>query len=564
MLEKLRQLVDRNSPSRHWRVAAALALGVVVALTVSACGSSSSTSSSTVAGGEEGPSESIPNPTVTIGVYHEDLFESVDTNLWDSLTSVEIGRLTCVPLVWYPNESGKAGEELVPGLAEKMPTVSSDGLTYTFKIRPGLKFSNGKPLTAEDIKYTFYRIYKVDPGVFIPPIVGSQEVIEGKANEVSGVEADGNTLTIHLEERNGAFLQSISQAYTCPVPRGTPVKQDESGDMPATGPYMIDSYQPTQQLVLVRNPHFDPALGPKGVAGKFIFDLALDQTQALAKIKLGQLATTLESLPASDALLARNDPTLKGHVFSNVTSTLNYLWMNNDVAPFDNIDVRKAVNYALDRNQLVKVSGGSNAVESWDQMIPPPLAGKSEELYPSEPDLTKAKQLMKESGISLPVSTTIYTPSLTNLPLVAQVIQQDLEPIGIHANVHVASTTVTSAYVSVRSHHAPAGFGAWTQDYPDGGDFMQLVDPRLIDSDSNHSHFNVASMVPKFKSAAEKSGPEREVAYQELAKEVQEKYAPWAPLFMQVSTQATAPNVTGFAWQNAASMPLLTGIGLTE
>ncbi|MBS1862131.1 MAG: hypothetical protein JSS68_10510 [Actinobacteria bacterium] len=560
MREKLRTLIGLNSPGRLWRVAAALAVGVAVVLSVSACGSSSPTAAS----GSEGSSESIPNPTVTIGVYHEDLFESIDTNLWDSLTSVEIGRLTCVPLVWYPNESGKAGEELSPGLAEEMPTVSSDGLTYTFKIRPGLEFSNGKPLTAEDIKYTFYRIYKVDPGVFLPPIVGSQEVIEGKANEVSGVEAKGNTLTIHLTERNGAFLQSISQAYTCPVPRGTTLKVDESGDLPATGPYMIKSYQPTQQLVLVRNPHFDTALGPKGVAGKFIFDLALDQTQALTKIKLGQLATTIESLPASDALLARNDPTLKGHVFSNVTSTLNYLWMNNDVAPFNNVDVRKAVNYALDRNQLVKVSGGSNAVESWEEMIPPPLAGKSKELYPSEPELTKAKQLMKESGISLPVSTTLYTPSLTNLPLVAQVIQQDLEPIGIKVNVHVASTTVTSAYTSVRSHHAPAGFGAWTQDYPDGGDFMQLVDPREINSDSDHSHFNVPSMIPKFKAAAETSGKEREIAYQELAAEVQENYAPWAPLFMQVSTQATAPNVTGFEWQGAASMPLLTSIGLTE
>ncbi|MBS1886505.1 MAG: hypothetical protein JSU06_04875 [Actinobacteria bacterium] len=561
MLEKLRTLIGLNSPSRLWRVATALAVGVAVTLSVSACGSGSSTASSVPSGSEEA-AESVPNPTLTVGVYHEDLFESIDTNLWDSTTSWAVARLTCVPLVWYPNKSGKAGEELAPGLAEKMPTVSSDGRTYTFKIRPGLQFSNGKPLTAADVKYTFYRLYKVNPGAFLPQIEGAQAVIEGKANEVTGVEAKGNTLTIHLTEKNGAFLQSLSQMYTCPVPRGTTLKPDESGDLPASGPYMIQSYQPTQQLVLVRNPHFNPALGPRGVAGKIIFDLALDQTQALTKIKLGQLATTVESLPSSDALLARHDPTLAGHVFSNVTSTLIYMWMNNDVAPFNNVDVRKAVNYALDRNQLVKVSGGADAAQSWDQMIPPALAGSSKALYPSEPDLAKAKQLMKESGISLPVSTTIYTPDLTNLPLVAQVIQQDLEPIGIKLNVHVASTTVTSAYTSVRAHHAPAGFGAWTQDYPDGGDFMQLVDPRLITSSSDHAHFNVASMIPAFKAAEEKSGKAREVAYQELAKEVQENYAPWAPIFMQVSTQATAPNVTGFAWQGAASMPLLTSLGM--
>ncbi len=556
MLEKSRGIVGNHRLNQALRALAALVVAAVAAVAISACGGGSSGNANGASTG------SVANPTVTIGVYHDDLFDSIDTNLWDATTSWSVARLTCVPLVWYPNATGSAGATLSPGLAESMPTVSADGLTYTFKIRPGLKFSNGQPLTAADIKYTFYRIFKVNPGAFLVGIAGAEAVANGKAKEVSGVVASGNTLTIHLTERNGAFLQSLSQMYTCPVPTGTSLKPVENGSLPATGPYMIQSFTPNQQLVLVRNPYFDTALGPKGVAGKFIFDLSLDETQALAKIKLGQIATTLEGLPASDGLLAKTDPTLSGHVFSNVTPTLVYMWMNNDVPPFNNAKVRQAVNYALDRNQLVKVSGGAAAAQAWQQMLPPQLSGSSEGPYGSGPNLEKAKSLISESGIKTPVSTTVWTPSIDNFPLAAQVIQQDLGAIGINLKIHVASSPVVSAYVSIRGHKAPAGFGMWTQDYPDGGDFMQLVDPRLAEGSSEHSRFAQASLIPTFKSASEAMGEARVSAYQALAREVQQNYAPWAPMYMQVVTQATAPNVTGFAWQNLVGLPLLTGVGL--
>lgn len=561
MDKKRRALVGTDALKHVRRALMTLVVGVAVAVALSACGSSSSSSGSSSSSSSAGSAAAV-NSTVTIGVYHDELFDSIDTNLWDATTSWSVARLTCVPLVWYPNATGAAGEALSPGLAETMPTVSANGLTYTFKIREGLKFSNGQPLTAADIKYTFYRIFKINPGAFIVGIAGSEAVINGKANEVSGIVASGNTLTIHLTERNGAFLQSLSQMYTCPVPTGTVLKPDETGNLPASGPYKIASYTPNQELVLERNPYFNTALGPKGVAGKIVFDLALDESQALPKIKLGQIATTLTSLPTSDGLLAKSDPTLSGHVYSNTTPTLSYMWMNNDVAPFNNADVRRAVNYALDRDEIVKVNGGTSAARPWAQMLPPQLAGSYTSPYSDTPNLTKAKELMKESGIKLPVSSTLYVPSVDNFPLDAQVIQQDLGAIGINLTLHVASSPVISAYASIRAHHVPAGFGMWTQDYPDGGDFMQLVDPRLASGEAEHSRFEVKSLIPTFKAASEATGSARAADWQALAHEVQEKYAPWAPLYMQVWTQATASNVTGFEWQNLVGLPLLTSIGV--
>jgi ABC-type transport system substrate-binding protein len=498
--------------------------------------------------------------TLTVGAYHDDFFDSIDTNIWDGGISWSVARLVCVPLVWYPNAGGAAGQTLVPGLAAAMPKISADGRTYTFTIRAGLRFSNGAPLTAQDIKYTFYRMFKVNPGTLVTNIEGAAAVSSGKATSVSGVVADGNKLVVHLDARNGAFLEQLSQMYTCPVPNGTPAKANEKGTLPATGPYMIQSYTPNQQIVLVRNPDFDPALGPRGHADRIVFNLAVDETQALTKIKLGQLDTLVEGLPPSDALLAKSDPSLAGHVFSHGTATLIYLWMNTDVAPFNNADVRQAVNYALDRSQIVKVSGGTGAADAWTQMLPPALVGSFRPIYPLSPDLTKAKALMKASGLKLPLSTTVYTATVAGFPLAAQVVQQDLKQIGINLTIHLGSATVISAYVGVRSHHAPMGFGVWSQDYPDGGDFMQLVDPVNANDAGSHAHFHAPGIESRFAAASAQTGAAREQSYQRLADEIQRQYAPWAPLYVQAVTQATSSSVSGYQWQVAQDLPVLTGL----
>jgi ABC-type transport system substrate-binding protein len=555
----------RGASAAWRRPTGSIGLAVVVALAalvVAGCGGKSS--SSTAKAGTSGTPAAKPGGTINIGYYHDGYWDSIDPNLAYGLSTWEILRQTCVPLVWYPNYGGAKGMNLAPGVAAAMPEVSADGLTYTFTIRPGLKFSNGAPLTAKDVKYTFYRLFKVNPDAadIFAAIKGSDKVAGGKAKEVSGITAEGDQVAFHLSQPNGGFVQSLSLQFTCPVPDGTPVKRNETGKIPGNGPYTIQSYDPGRKIVMVRNPSFDPATGPKGNADKLVFNLALDQSQALQKIKLGEIDMTVDGLPAADAQQALTDPSLKGHVSSNTSPTLSYVWLNNDVPPFNNPKVRQAINYAVDRTQIAKVVGGTTAAKATDQILPPALAGKSPTIYPTTPDLAKARQLMQESGVQTPVKTTLDAPSINSWPQVAQVIQADLKKIGIELKLNVGSATVLSAASSKRTSKRPAGFSAWTQDYPDAGDWLPLLDPRFVEQGGQKARFHEDSLTPTFKAIEQEAGAKRQADYQQLATKLMRDYAPWIPLYDQVVTQATSSRVTGFEFQPQVGLPVLTSLSV--
>jgi peptide/nickel transport system substrate-binding protein len=545
----------RSARSRRHPSVARIAV-FAVALVALVASSSSAKSGGTTSGKTGG--------TITVGFYHDGYWDSIDPNLWYGLSTWEVGRQVCVPLVTYPNYGGAKGSQLVPGVAAAMPTVSKDGLTYTFTIRSGLKFSNGAPLTAEDYKYTFYRMDAINPDAadIFAAIKGTDAVVSGKAKEVSGITANGDQLIFHLSQANGGFLQSLSLQFTCPVPNGTPAKRDESGKIPGNGPYMIETYNPGREIDFVRNPNFDPALGPRGNADKLVFNLALDESQALEKIKLGEIDVTADSLPPADGQQALADPSMKGHAFSNTSPTLTYMWMNNDVAPFNNAKVRQAVNYAVDRRQIAKVVGGPTAARATDQILPPALAGDAPDIYPLAPNLAKARALMKQSGIKLPVTTTLDTPSTLGTPAVAQVIQADLKQIGINLKLNVGTGTVLSAASGKRAHHRPAGFSAWTQDYPDAGDWLPLLDPRFVEGGGQKARFHVASLTPTFERIEKESGAKRALDYQHLATKLMRDYAPWVPLYDQVVTQATSSRVTGYVWQPEVGLGVLTSMSV--
>ena len=553
----------RGAAAAWRRPTGSIGLALIVALAalvVAGCGGKSSPS--TAKADAKSGSAAKPGGTITIGFYHDGYWDSIDPAMAYGLSTWEVTRQLCVPLVNYPNYGGAKGNDLVPAVAASMPEISSDGLTYTFTIRPNLKFSNGAPLTAKDVKYTFYRLFKLNPDAadIFSAVKGTDKVVAGKAKSVSGITVAGDQLTFHLSQPNGGFLQALSLQFTCPVPDGTPVKQTETGKIPGNGPYMTQSYQPGRQLVMVRNPNFDTALGPKGNADKIVFDLALDQSQALQKIKLGEIDLTFDGLPAADAQAALTDPTLKGRVFSSTSPTMTYVWLNNDVPPFDNAKVRQAINYAVDRTQIAKVVGGASAARATDQILPPALAGDSPKVYPLTPDLAKAKQLMQESGVPTPVKQTLDAPSINGEPQIAQVIQANLQKIGIDLKLNVGSATVLSAASAKRTSKRPAGFSSWTQDYPDAGDWLPLLDPRFVENGGQKARFHEASLTPTFEAIEKESGEKRQTDYQHLATKIMTEYAPWIPLFDTVVTTATSKRVGGYEWQAQVGLPVLTSL----
>ena len=167
---------------------------------------------------------------------------------------------TCAKLVNYPDVGGGAGTVVQPEVARALPTVSDDGLTYTFELRSDFAFNTGEHVTGETAKHTFERL--LNPATHSPSapfytdIVGAQAMLDGAASSLEGLEVSGQTVTFHLTRASGSFLARLAMPFACLVPRDLPVAPSGVDVLPSAGPYFIESRVPRRQIVLQRNPNY--------------------------------------------------------------------------------------------------------------------------------------------------------------------------------------------------------------------------------------------------------------------------------------------------------------------
>ena len=242
--------------------------------------------------------------------------DHLDPGLWYFASTWKLSLATCTPLLTYPDAAGSAGKVVIGGIAS-MPKISNGGRTYTFQIKPGLKFPNGKPINAAVEKATFDRLFGkklASPAVgFFNVIVGSQAVADGKATSVSGIKASGNTLTINLTQPVGSFLKRMTVPWTCPVPLGSPAGATENGSLLVSGPYVVSKYVTDRTLVLTKNPAYNAKeLGQRGHFDTITFDIGVDASQAELQIKAGQLDGYLDRLPSASRQPGSQRPVAEG------------------------------------------------------------------------------------------------------------------------------------------------------------------------------------------------------------------------------------------------------------
>ncbi len=176
----------------------------------------------------------------------------IDPQLSYTLEGWEVLWNVYTPLLTYKHAKGKDGTQVVPGLAETMPEISPDGLTYKLKLRPNMKYSDGTPIKASDFTYAIQRLFKADSGgsVFYDVIVGAKEYAAGTADTITGITTDDTTgdITIALTEPNGTFENLLGLMFAAPVPPTTPLDEDATNSPPpASGPFMISNgRRPTQ------------------------------------------------------------------------------------------------------------------------------------------------------------------------------------------------------------------------------------------------------------------------------------------------------------------------------
>ncbi|MEP7046522.1 MAG: ABC transporter substrate-binding protein, partial [Ilumatobacteraceae bacterium] len=399
-------------------------------------------------------SGAAPSGTLKIGMAKGDV-QTLDPQRWYSAATWGLANALCTTLIRYADVAGADGAKVVPGLAD-LPTVSADGLTYTFKLKAA-KFANGDPITPDDIKYTFERLMdpKVDTGTggyFEATLMGAQDYADGKTPDIAGITTTTDSVAFQLTTADGSFENKIALPTTCPVGKDA-AKAPSDSDASilqeyGSGPYVIKSFTDEQSMQWVRNPNYDTAtLGERGHAETIDFTIGVDPAQAALKIKAGDIDAYTGNFPTADIVSISNDATLKAQQFASARPAVLTLFLNNDVAPFDNPLVRQAVNFALNRTQIQRVWGGPSVGTPTDQILPPAVPNYREySVYPNAPDLDKAKSLMQQAGITTPVKTQLRARNDdAGFTEVATVVQANLAEIGITVEIVGATGSIDSA-----------------------------------------------------------------------------------------------------------------------
>ncbi|HUJ91702.1 MAG TPA: ABC transporter substrate-binding protein, partial [Gaiellaceae bacterium] len=258
--------VSEVSRTPQWLFTTVL-IGIAIALLVGACGGSRKKAGS-VAPVPDGSAPTVAAAdTRTFPIFRiatDPSIDYLDPGLTYTIAGSAVLWNAYLPLVGYKHVNGPDGATIVPYLARALPKVSSDGKTYTLALRTGLEYSNGQAVKASDFAYAIERVFQLDsPGAaFFRGIVGADSYAKTKRGHIAGIVTNDSTgqITIHLIAPQGDFDNILATEFAAPVPAGTPAKDQSTAPIPSTGPYMIKKYAPDNEIVEVRNPHFDAAV----------------------------------------------------------------------------------------------------------------------------------------------------------------------------------------------------------------------------------------------------------------------------------------------------------------
>ncbi len=415
-------------------------------------------------------------------------------------------------LLAFQKAAGADGFKIVPDLAEDFPTISNEGKTYVFKIRKGIKFSNGNEMGVKDVVASFQRIFKVSSptaGGFYSVIVGADKCLKEPKTctlegGVTGDEA-ASTVTINLTRGDAEFFDKLALPHAAILPADAPAQDAGTQPIPGTGPYFISAYDPNKGLTMSRNPNFkvwSEAAQPDGYPDVVQYDFGITQEAQVTAIENGEADWTLDEPPADR--LAEMGTKFKDQVHVTPLTAWWYLPMNTRLAPFDNFKARQAVNYALDRKALVNLFGGSVLASPVCQVLPPGFPGhvdycpytKDPGAKWSAPDMEKAKQLIEESGTK-GQKVQIIVEDKDVPKAIGTYLQTVLTDLGYVAEVKPISTNLQFTYIQNTNNKVQMSVTQWYQDYPAASDFLNILFGCASFTEGSDSSINIAGFCDK-------------------------------------------------------------------
>ncbi|UWR27895.1 ABC transporter substrate-binding protein [Sulfitobacter sp. S223] len=365
--------------------------------------------------------------------------------------------------------------ELRPGLAESYE-ISDDGMVFTFKLREGVKFHNGRVMTADDVKYSLDRVTNPktqSPGAgFFGSIAGYDAMSSGEAEELSGVKVlDDQTVEITLSRPDATFLHVMGLNFASVVAKEAveAAGADFGKTAMGTGAFKLADWTIGQKLVFAKNEDYWRAGLP--YLDSVTFEVGQEPIVALLRLQNGEVDVPGDGIPPAKFQEVMGDPEQAARVIEGGQLHTGYITLNVKMAPFDNVDVRKAVNMAINKERITQVING-RAVPA-TQPLPPSMPGYTEgyEGYAYDPDA--AKELLAEAGFADGFETELFVMNTDPNPRIAQAIQQDLSKIGIKASIQsLAQASVIAA--GGEADQAPmiwSGGMAWIADFPDASNF---------------------------------------------------------------------------------------------
>ncbi|PZQ97231.1 MAG: peptide ABC transporter substrate-binding protein [Cereibacter sphaeroides] len=477
-------------------------------------------------------------------------------------------------LMSFRKAGGEGSLDVVPDLAAEMPTISNDGKTYTFKLRPGIKFSNGKEVTPDDVVASFQRIFKVlspTSGAFYNGIVGADKCLADAATCTleGGVVADSaaGTVTINLVQPDAEFLFKLSVPHASILPADAPASDAGNTPIPGTGSYIIESYDPNASLIMVRNPEFkewSKDAQPLGYPDRIEYTFGGTEEAAVNAIMNDQADWMFDPPPADR--LAELSVSAPDQLRVSPLAAWWYAPMNVNIAPFNNVKARQALNYAVDRDALVSVFGGPALAQPVCTILPPEFPGHEESceytLDPgttwSAPDMDKARQLVEESGTK-GQKVTVVTDDSASSRGVGTYLQTVLSDLGYDATVQTVSGDIQFTYIQNTNNNVQISVTQWYQDYPAASNFLNV----LFGCDSFHpgtdASVNISGFCDKdidarMKAAIALGATDAEAANKEWAKIDQDimKLAPAVPLFTPKDVDLISKRVGNYEFSSQA------------
>ena len=420
----------------------------------------------------------------TLTVLEPDPFDSIDPAVSYGTASWPAMMLTNNGLIAYKRVGGSDGTRLVPDLAISLPTPTDGGRTYTFQLRPGIRYSTGALVRPADFSRALERSLAKHTGTafYFSGIVGADGCAKTpKRCDLSrGIEADpaSNTVTFHLTAPDPDFLYKLGFPAAFAVPAATPLKARLP--LPATGPYMIASYDAKRGARLIRNPRFhewSAAAHPSGYPDEIVLRTGLAPEAQVRAVERGA-ADLLQGVfgPRLSALRKQ----YAGRLQANPSPTTFYLFLNTRLPPFNNVKVRRAVSYAVDRNRTVELQGGPDQMQLSCQVLPPNFGGyhrycpytidpRADGTY-TGPDLAKARALVAASGTS-GQAVTVWTAQF--LKPVGEYFVSVLQSLGYKARLKVVKGfNAYFAAVADSRRKIQAGTNGWTADYLSASNFF--------------------------------------------------------------------------------------------